>query len=154
MICVDISRVLPVHVDVGTNNEEFLTDPLYAGIKQKRDRTPAYDALVEEFILACQAKYGRTVLLQFEDFGNSNAFRLLDDWRERATTFNDDIQGTASVAVAGLLGSMKLVYPDQPNASLGDHSYLFYGAGEAGVGIADLLCAEICNTKVHTVIGN
>lgn len=144
---IDPSRVLPVHVDVGTNNEEFLTDPLYAGIKQKRDRTPAYDALVEEFILACQAKYGRTVLLQFEDFGNSNAFRLLDDWRERATTFNDDIQGTASVAVAGLLGSMKLVYPDQPNASLGDHSYLFYGAGEAGVGIADLLCAEICNTK-------
>lgn len=148
---INPSRVLPVHIDVGTNNEEFLNDPLYAGVKTKRDRSPAYDALIKEFIEACQAAYGRNVLLQFEDFGNSNAFRLLDDFKDKATTFNDDIQGTASVAVAGLIAANKLTFPNDPSGGLGDHTYLFYGAGEAGVGIADLLCSEICNTRGITM---
>ena len=140
-------RVLPVHIDVGTDNESLLKDPLYSGLKRKRDRTQAYDDLIAEFVTAAQQKYGRSVLLQFEDFGNSNAFRLLEDFQDKATTFNDDIQGTASVAVAGLMSSLRSVFPNHAEAGLGDHTYLFFGAGEAGVGIADLLCREICNTK-------
>lgn len=140
---INPNRVLPVHIDVGTNNKELREDPLYAGIRAERDRSADYDALIEEFIMSAQAQYGRHVVLQFEDFGNSNAFRLLEDFRHRATTFNDDIQGTASVAVAGLMGALPVTFPGQEKANLGDHTYLFYGAGEAGVGIADLLCSEI-----------
>jgi len=96
------------------------------GLRQKRERGPAYDDLVKEFIEACQNKYGKNVLLQFEDFGNSNAFRLLDAYKHKACVFNDDIQGTASVVLAGLISSLKLVGKSQ----LADHSYLFFGAGQ------------------------
>jgi len=133
------SECLPVHIDVGTNNEALLQDIAYMGLKQRRDRSPRYDDLVEEFFDACQHKYGRTVLMQFEDFGNSNAFRLLERYRHRANCFNDDIQGTAAVVLAGLLASLKLVQKD----NLSQHRFLFLGAGEAGVGIADLLSTAI-----------
>lgn len=110
------------------------------GLRQKRDRTRAYDELIEEFFAACQHKYGQNVLIQFEDFGNSNAFRLLREYKDKACCFNDDIQGTAAVVVAGIIASSKLT-----NKKLKDHTYLFYGAGEAGVGIADLLVTAITN---------
>lgn len=120
---VNPSRVLPVHIDVGTDREEYLKDPMYMGLRQKRDRSEAYDELIQEFFDACQDKYGKKVLIQFEDFGNSNAFRLLDMYRTRANCFNDDIQGTASVVVAGVLASLGITGKEK----VSDHKFLFYG---------------------------
>eukprot|EP00597_Dinobryon_sp_UTEXLB2267_P008115 CAMPEP_0170088140 /NCGR_PEP_ID=MMETSP0019_2-20121128/22464_1 /TAXON_ID=98059 /ORGANISM="Dinobryon sp., Strain UTEXLB2267" /LENGTH=515 /DNA_ID=CAMNT_0010306185 /DNA_START=167 /DNA_END=1714 /DNA_ORIENTATION=+ len=133
------AKCLPVHIDVGTNRQELLEDPAYMGLKQPRDRSEAYDLLIEEFFEQCQAKYGPNVLLQFEDFGNQNAFRLLERYRQRANCFNDDIQGTAAVVLAGLIASLPLTNKQ----NLDQHTYLFYGAGEAGLGIAELLASAI-----------
>jgi malate dehydrogenase (oxaloacetate-decarboxylating)(NADP+) len=126
-------QCLPITIDVGTENVALRDSASYLGLLQPRVRDAAYDALLDEVVEALQVRFPR-VCLQFEDFGNHNAFALLARWRDRICTFNDDIQGTAAVALAGLYSSTRLT-----GVPLREMRLLFLGAGEAGIGIGDLV---------------
>ncbi len=130
---IDPARTLPVMLDVGTTNAVLLSDPLYTGLVQPRIRGEPYLELVDEFVAAVQAEFPHA-LLQFEDFATSNAINLLERYRHRACTFNDDIQGTAAVTLAGLISAGRIT-----GRRLADETILFYGAGAAATGIADLI---------------
>jgi malate dehydrogenase (oxaloacetate-decarboxylating)(NADP+) len=130
-------HTLPVMLDVGTENQARREDPLYLGIPRKRLRGEPYEELVDEFFEAVREVFPHAVV-QLEDFATRNAFRLLEKYRYDYCSFDDDIQGTAGVAVAGIYSALRIT-----EKGLGDHPYLFLGAGEAGIGIADLIVAAL-----------
>jgi malate dehydrogenase (oxaloacetate-decarboxylating)(NADP+) len=130
---IDPARSLPMLLDVGTENKALLDDPLYLGLRQHRLRGAAYEELFEELVTAVQSVFPRA-LFQFEDFGTANAFGLLAKYRDRICTFNDDIQGTGAVALAGIYSALRIT-----GGKLKEQKILFYGAGEAGIGIGNVV---------------
>jgi len=136
-------RCLPITLDIGTNNAQLLSDSLYFGILQKRARGDEYFAFVDEFVWAVQEVFPG-VLLQFEDFATENAIRLLEKYRNQICTFNDDIQGTAGVTLAGLIAANRLT-----KRPLQEEQILFYGAGEAASGIGNLIVSAIAKQGIH-----
>lgn len=131
------SLCLPVTFDVGTNNQSLLDDPLYIGLAQKRLRGEPYDALVDEFVSGVQGLFPKAII-QLEDFGNENAFRIMSKYKDRARLFNDDIQGTASMALGGIYSALRMT-----GRRLADQRFLFLGAGEAGMGIGNLIVSAL-----------
>lgn len=134
---VDPGVCLPITIDVGTENAALVQDRLYLGRCRHRVRGNEYDELIDEFISAANMLFPG-VLIQFEDFATSNAFRLLEKYRDRVLCFNDDIQGTGAVALAGLLTAARVL-----GNRLRDHRFLFFGAGEAAVGIGRMVITEM-----------
>jgi malate dehydrogenase (oxaloacetate-decarboxylating) len=136
-LCAGINplRTLPIQLDMGTNNQTLLSDPLYLGWRNERVTGEDYDVFIERFIQAVTEKLPH-VFLHWEDFGRHNARRILDKYRDRLCTFNDDIQGTGAVAVAALLAAIKA-----NQANLAEQRIIVFGAGTAGTGIIDQICS-------------
>lgn len=126
---IDPSQVLPVVIDAGTNNEGLLKNPLYLGLKQHRVRGQRYDQFIDQFVSAVENQFP-DVYLHFEDFGRSNAANILNRYKDDQLVFNDDIQGTGIIVLAGLIGALNI-----SKQNLTDQTYLCFGAGTAGAGI-------------------
>ncbi|KYC62197.1 malolactic enzyme [Heyndrickxia coagulans] len=134
---INPARVLPVVIDAGTNNEKLLNDPLYLGNKHKRVRGGRYYDFIDLFVKAATALFP-DVLIHWEDFGRSNAATILEKYQKQIPTFNDDIQGTGIVVLAGILGAMNI-----SGEKLADQRILVFGAGTAGVGISNQILDEL-----------
>jgi malic enzyme len=130
-------RTLPISLDVGTDNQSLLDDPLYLGWAEPRLRGEKYRALVEEFVTAARKVFPE-VVIQWEDFRKDNALAILNQYRYKVPSFNDDIQGTGAVAVACLLAAGRI-----SGRSISDDRFLIYGAGAAGLGIARRITSEL-----------
>jgi malate dehydrogenase (oxaloacetate-decarboxylating)(NADP+) len=134
---MDPETCLPIMIDVGTNNNEVLSDPSYIGLQEARLRGDQYDTLLDEF-MAATAKLFPRAMIQFEDFGNLNAFRLLDRYRKQYCMFNDDIQGTASMTLAGLYSALRMI-----GGKLTGQRFVVLGAGGAALGIGNLIVSAM-----------
>jgi len=134
---IDPGVCLPIMIDVGTNNKEVLSDPSYIGLQEERLRGDQYDALLDEF-MAQTCKLFPRAMVQFEDFGNANAFRLLERYRNRYCMFNDDIQGTASMTLAGLYSALRMI-----GGKLTGQRLVVLGAGGAALGIGNLIVSAM-----------
>ena len=132
------SKTLPVLIDVGTDNEALLSDPMYLGLTQRRLAGQDYFDIVDEFIRAVRERFP-AALVQFEDFANDKASVLLDKYRNSLLCFNDDIQGTGCVVVAAALGALRAMGAEQPGAALKQQRIVVVGAGSAGLGVASFL---------------
>ncbi|KAL9651693.1 hypothetical protein ABK040_009308 [Willaertia magna] len=133
---INPGRVLPIMLDVGTNNEKLLNDPLYLGVKQKRLTGDAYYEIVEEFVDAILDRWPN-VLLQWEDFSGEKAEIVLNKYRNRILSFNDDIQGTGSVVVSGILNCLRAT--GQPFSDIKNQTFVVAGSGAAGLGVVSSL---------------
>jgi len=124
---------LPITLDVGTNNQDLLDDPLYLGLRQERVRGDDYHGFIAEFVDAVQTLFPKSCI-QWEDFANTNAVPILEEYRDKISTYNDDIQGTAAVALAGIYAALKIT-----GGKLVEQRFLFLGGGSAATGIAELI---------------
>ncbi len=133
---IDPSQVLPVVLDAGTNNQALLDDDLYLGLRKHRASGKPYRAFVDKFVEAATTQFPH-LYLHFEDFGRDNAAEILDQYKDKITTFNDDIQGTGIIVLAGLLGALNI-----SKQRLADQVYMSFGAGTAGAGIVSRIYDE------------
>ena len=129
--------LLPMYLDAGTNNEQYLHDPLYLGMRKTRPPTAELFAFVDEFVEAVQEVFPKCCI-HFEDWTGVDAVHLLQRYRDKYCVYNDDVQGTAGITLAGMINAVKL-----KGTKLKDEKYLFLGAGSAGIGLADLLCSAL-----------
>jgi len=129
--------LLPMYLDAGTNNEQYLHDPLYLGLRKTRPPTAELFSFVDEFVEAVQEVFPKCCI-HFEDWTGTDAVHLLQRYRDKYCIYNDDVQGTAGITLAGMINAAKL-----KGTKLKDEKYLFLGAGSAGIGLADLLCSAL-----------
>ena len=134
--------LLPMYLDAGTNNEQYLNDPLYLGMRKTRPPTEELYSFVDEFVDAVQEVFPKCCI-HFEDWTGVDAVHLLQRYRDRYCVYNDDVQGTAGITLAGMINACKL-----KGTKLKDEKYLFLGAGSAGIGLADLLCSALVDQGI------
>ncbi len=140
---IDPNRVLPVQLDVGTNNQSLINDPMYLGWRHERITGEKYDAFIDKVVNALVRRYPQTYI-HWEDFGRDNAHRVLNNYRDKHTSFNDDIQGTGATATACVLSALKAA-----KAGLSEQKFVFLGAGTAGTGVADQLCHALVRSGIE-----
>jgi malate dehydrogenase (oxaloacetate-decarboxylating)(NADP+) len=129
--------LLPMYLDAGTNNEQYLHDPLYLGMRKTRPSTEDLFSFVDEFVEAVQEVFPKCCI-HFEDWTGADAVHLLQRYRDKYCVYNDDVQGTAGIVLTGMINATKL-----KGTKLKDEKYLFLGAGSAGIGLANLLCSAL-----------
>src|SRR5215468_2639798 len=134
--------LLPMYLDAGTNNQQYLKDPLYLGMRKTRPPTDELFSFVDEFVEAVQEVFPKCCI-HFEDWTGTDAVHLLQRYRDRFCVFNDDVQGTAGITLAGMINACKI-----KGTKLRDEKYLFLGAGSAGIGLADLLCSALVDQGI------